>query len=107
MTGIMNETYRQALAFCQSSTRENGIDAALRHNGTKVDALLVPPDVGQTYQIAAQAGTLFNSPIGNILRISPRADGCVQRLPHDHATRGREPFYGNAVRTCVDEHCMV
>ncbi|CAF9938557.1 MAG: hypothetical protein HETSPECPRED_001108 [Heterodermia speciosa] len=54
--GIMNETYQQALAFCQSSTRENGIDAALNHNGIRLDALLVPPDVGQTYQIAAQAG---------------------------------------------------
>ena len=52
----MNETYLEALAFCQSSTRENGIDAALSHNGTRLDALLVPPDVGQTYQIAAQAG---------------------------------------------------
>ena len=63
-TGIMNETYQQALAFCQSSTRENGIDAALNHQGTQLNALLVPPDVGQTYQIAAQAGrylTLSNS----------------------------------------------
>lgn len=54
--GIMNATYYEALAFCQRSTRENGIDAALLHNGTKLDGLLVPPDVGQTYQIAAQAG---------------------------------------------------
>lgn len=56
--GVMDETYWQALAFCQRSTREEGIDAALDyfHNGTKLDALLVPPDVGQTYQIAAQAG---------------------------------------------------
>ena len=56
--GIMNDTYWQALDFCQRSTRENGIDAALNYfnNGTKLDALLVPPDVGQTYQIAAQAG---------------------------------------------------
>lgn len=54
--GTMDETYYQALAFCQSSTRENGIDAALANSGRPVDALLVPPDVGQTYQIAAQAG---------------------------------------------------
>lgn len=54
--GIMDETYYQALAFCQKSTREDGIDAALIHNGTKLSALLVPPEVGQTYQIAAQAG---------------------------------------------------
>jgi amidase len=56
--GIMDDTYYQALAFCQSSTRENGIDAALAMgpDGGKLDALLVPPDVGQTYQIAAQAG---------------------------------------------------
>lgn len=55
----MNETYHQALAYCQSSTRKNGIDAALDHNGTRLDALLVPPDVGQTYQIAAQVGVLL------------------------------------------------
>ena len=54
--GVMNETYYQALSFCQRSSREGGIDAALTHNGTKLDALLVPPDVGQSYQIAAQAG---------------------------------------------------
>ena len=58
--GIMNETYYQALAFCQKSTREDGIDAALTNpyynGGKKLDGLLVPPDVGQTYQIAAQAG---------------------------------------------------
>ena len=57
----MNETYYQALSFCQRSTREDGIDAALRihnnNNSQPLSALLVPPDVGQTYQIAAQAGT--------------------------------------------------
>lgn len=58
--GEMDDTYFQALAFTQRSTREDGIDAALaNHNragGNKLDALLVPPDVGQTYQVAAQAG---------------------------------------------------
>ncbi|KAI9880468.1 MAG: hypothetical protein M1830_002820 [Pleopsidium flavum] len=54
--GIMDETYHQALAFCQKSTKEGGIDAALEYNGTQLSALLVPPDVAQTYQIAAQAG---------------------------------------------------
>jgi amidase len=54
--GIMNETYWEALAFCHRTTREEGIDAALFNNGTNLTALLVPPDVGQTYQIAAQAG---------------------------------------------------
>ncbi|OCL12004.1 glutamyl-tRNA amidotransferase subunit A [Glonium stellatum] len=54
--GIMDDTYYQALSFCQRSTRENGIDAALRYGGSQLDALLVPPDVAQTYQIAAQAG---------------------------------------------------
>ena len=52
----MNSTYYEALAFCQYSTREGGIDAALNYNGSQLDALLVPPDVGQSYQIAAQAG---------------------------------------------------
>jgi amidase len=54
--GVMDETYYQALSFTQRSTREEGIDAALSNNGRPLDALLVPPDVGQTYQIAAQAG---------------------------------------------------
>jgi amidase len=56
--GVMDETYYQALAFCQESTRTDGIDGALSMgpNGTMLDALLVPPDVAQTYQIAAQAG---------------------------------------------------
>lgn len=55
--GVMDETYYQALAFTQRSTREDGIDAALANaGGQRLDALLVPPDVGQTYQIAAQAG---------------------------------------------------
>jgi amidase len=54
--GVTDETYYQALSFVQRSTREEGIDAALANNGRHLDALLVPPDVGQTYQIAAQAG---------------------------------------------------
>ena len=52
----MDEEYWSALAFCHRTTREEGIDAALYNNGTQLVALLVPPDVGQTYQIAAQAG---------------------------------------------------
>jgi len=50
----MDSTYNSALSFIQRSTRENGIDHALSH--PHVTALLVPPDVAQTYQIAAQAG---------------------------------------------------
>jgi amidase len=54
--GVMNSTYHEALSFIQRSSREEGIDAALGNYGHPLDALLVPPDVGQTYQIAAQAG---------------------------------------------------
>ena len=54
----MKSTYYEALSFCQQSTREHGIDASLRYNVTQLSALLVPPDVAQTYQIAAQAGML-------------------------------------------------
>jgi amidase len=53
--GTYNATYFQALNFCQTSTRK-GINDALNHNGTKLNGLLAPPDVGQSYQIAAQAG---------------------------------------------------
>ena len=58
----MDETYYQALAFTQQSTREDGLDAALNFNGKKLDGLLVPPDVGPSYQISAQAGKSLSSP---------------------------------------------
>ena len=56
--GIQDDSYFQALEFCHRKTREEGIDAALAKgpNGGKLDALLVPPDVAQAPQIAAQAG---------------------------------------------------
>ena len=54
--GVMDETYYQALAFTQKATREDGIDAALANNGRPVDVLLAPSDVGQSYQLSAQAG---------------------------------------------------
>jgi amidase len=54
--GEMDEVYHQALSFIQRSSREEGIDAALANKGRRLDALLVPSDVAQAYQIAAQAG---------------------------------------------------
>ncbi|KAF1356144.1 glutamyl-tRNA amidotransferase subunit A [Delphinella strobiligena] len=56
--GIQTATYFEALAFCQRTTREDGIDYALAQgpDGTKLDGLIVPPDVAQAPQIAAQAG---------------------------------------------------
>ncbi|KAK0844023.1 hypothetical protein LTS02_015878 [Friedmanniomyces endolithicus] len=54
--GIVDQTCWEALAFCQRTTREDGIDGALYANGAFLDALLVPPDLRQSYQIAAQAG---------------------------------------------------
>ncbi|OHE98387.1 amidase [Colletotrichum orchidophilum] len=54
--GIKDETYLQAVEFSQKSTRNGINDALTSSNGTKLAGLLVPPDVGQTYQVAAQAG---------------------------------------------------
>ncbi|KXH39077.1 amidase [Colletotrichum nymphaeae SA-01] len=54
--GIKDETYLQAVEFSQQSTRNGINDALTSSKGTKLAGLLVPPDVGQTYQIAAQAG---------------------------------------------------
>ena len=53
--GVKDKTYWQALHFCQGKT-QMGIDAALTYKGEKLGGLLVPADVAQTYQIAAQAG---------------------------------------------------
>ena len=57
--GVRDETYWQALGFCQSKCR-GGIDDALTYNHsgtkTKLAGLLVPPQVAQAPQIAAQAG---------------------------------------------------
>ena len=55
--GVMDQTYYQALEFIHRTSREEGIDGALKsRNGTKITALLAPPDFGPTYQLAAQAG---------------------------------------------------
>ncbi|KAK4455373.1 amidase [Podospora aff. communis PSN243] len=62
--GIQDETYWQALGFTQGKTRK-GIDDALTYKGKKLDGLLAPPDVGQSYQIAAQAGyPVVTVPVG-------------------------------------------
>ncbi|KAK2670745.1 Amidase signature (AS) superfamily [Fusarium oxysporum f. sp. vasinfectum] len=53
--GVQDETYWQALEFCQSSCRK-GINDALTYKGKKLSGLLVPPQVAQAPQIAAQAG---------------------------------------------------
>lgn len=52
---IQNETYFQALEFCKTSTQK-GINDALNFEGQQLSGLLVPPKVGQTYPIMAQAG---------------------------------------------------
>ncbi|KAH0601908.1 hypothetical protein MHUMG1_00787 [Metarhizium humberi] len=53
--GIQDETYWQALNFCQSTTR-GGINDALRYENKMLSGLLVPSSVAQSYQISAQAG---------------------------------------------------
>lgn len=80
--GVRDETYWQAVEFCNRSAGVEGIDVyvgflflsgeesctdsrvcrALKYNKTDgtigtLDGLLVPSDVGQSYQVAAQAGS--------------------------------------------------
>ena len=90
--GIMDETYYQALSFCQRSTREDGIDAALHHHGTQLSALLVPPDVAQTYQIAAQAGTLPPSLISSIHSSFPPSYICSSFITNPAPLRPGYPM---------------
>lgn len=53
--GVQDETYFQALAFTQTKCK-NGIDHALTaYRDSPLSGLLVPPQVGQSYQMAAQA----------------------------------------------------
>ncbi|OAA51506.1 Amidase [Metarhizium rileyi] len=53
--GVQDEEYWQALNFCQSTSRR-GIDDALHYQNKTLSGLLVPPAVGQSYQLSAQAG---------------------------------------------------
>ncbi|KPI45946.1 putative amidase [Cyphellophora attinorum] len=70
--GIYNETYWQAKEFIRRTSQEEGIDGALAaispnhpSGKTKLDALLAPPDAGQSYSVAAQAGyPLITLPAG-------------------------------------------
>ena len=53
------------LGILPTIDREGVIDAALHSGSSSLDALLVPPDVGQTYQIATQAGySMITLPVG-------------------------------------------
>lgn len=62
--GVRDETYYQALEFCQSTSR-NGINDALTYKGGKLSGLLVPPAVGQSYQQTAQGGyPIVTIPVG-------------------------------------------
>ncbi|XP_044723847.1 amidase domain-containing protein [Hirsutella rhossiliensis] len=54
--GIQDAAYNDALNFRQGSARD-GIDAALQHEGKQLNGLLVPLEPGQSYKIAAQAGS--------------------------------------------------
>ncbi|KAL2886790.1 putative amidase [Ceratocystis lukuohia] len=62
--GEQNEEYWEALYYIQNTTRD-GIDYALNWEGKKLNGLLVPSSVGQSYQIAAQAGyPMVTLPVG-------------------------------------------
>lgn len=55
--GIMDATYWGALNWTQSTTRHQINTALNLHSSSgKLDGLLVPPDVAQAPQVAAQAG---------------------------------------------------
>ncbi|KAF6803055.1 amidase family protein [Colletotrichum sojae] len=54
--GEKDETYYQALEFTQRTAREGINNALTSADGTKMSGLLVPANVGQSYQTAAQAG---------------------------------------------------
>ncbi len=56
--GVENSTYKDALAFIRTKSREEGIDAALLAGGTRLHGLLVPvqADGGVACQVAAKAG---------------------------------------------------
>lgn len=89
--GEMNETYWQALEFCQRTTREEGIDAALTWNGKKLDGLLVPSSVGQTYQIAAQAGMRPRFKNWRYTTYTTPGDThFLHRISHDHSPSRHE-----------------
>ena len=57
--GLKNDTYWKALTFIRSKSREEGLYAALMHEGTMLDGLLVPSyaDGGVATSTAAKAGT--------------------------------------------------
>ncbi|KAL1897198.1 hypothetical protein Cpir12675_002454 [Ceratocystis pirilliformis] len=62
--GKQDREYWEALHYTQTTSR-NGIDHALNWKGKKLNGLLVPPSVGQSFQIAAQAGyPMVTLPIG-------------------------------------------
>ena len=89
--GEQDEEYFQALGFVQRTTREDGIDAALKlPDGTMLDGLLAPPDVGQSYQIAAQAGY----PVVTV----PAGINEVSRMPYGLSIMGTAWSEGSLIK---------
>lgn len=56
--GIEDDVYHSALEFVRRTSRDEGLDQALMHDGHELGGLLVPvqADGGVAMQIAAQAG---------------------------------------------------
>ena len=69
--GVEDETYTKALASIQQQSREEGFDAAIRHESAsgetfELDALLIFDIKGAGMQLAAQAGQHVELSMGRI-----------------------------------------
>jgi amidase len=94
------DAYLKALEYIRRKSREEGIDAALRHNGDNLDGLLVPlqADGGVACSLAAKAGyPMITVPVGvNNIGV-PFGMGIIQTAWKEHLL----VKYGSAIENLV------
>ncbi|RMZ81636.1 hypothetical protein DV737_g2349, partial [Chaetothyriales sp. CBS 132003] len=81
------DTYKKALAYVQVKSREQGIDAALKHPEGDLDGLLVPisADGGVGCSVAAKAGyPMITIPVGVSENNVPFGIGVIQTALKEH-----------------------
>ncbi|KAI1345660.1 amidase signature domain-containing protein [Xylaria sp. FL0043] len=95
------EVYIKALEYIHKKSREEGIDAAMIHEGSELDGLLVPVQAegGVACSVAAKAGyPMITIPVGVSEYGVPYGLGIIQKAWNEH----KLIRYGSAIEDLVD-----
>ncbi|KAI0809936.1 amidase signature domain-containing protein [Xylaria sp. FL0064] len=95
------EVYIKALEYIRKKSRDEGIDAAMIHEGSELDGFLVPVQAegGVACSVAAKAGyPMITIPVGTSENAVPFGMGIIQKAWNEH----KLVRYGSAIEDLVD-----